>query len=120
MNLSRIFLIAITSFLFSLFCAAQTIDEESNWSKEIGKQDDYYTRFDFRRYTKDDVEKAKAKYLRITSAANDDEWAGTYRRETMLGSAEITWDRKNGFVYTYVYHTLANIDFGSVVSTGDS
>lgn len=120
MNLPRIYLIATMSLLFSFFCAAQTIDQESNWYKEIGKHDDYYSRFDFSRYTKSDVENAKAKYLRIASAPTNDEWAGTYRRQTMLGSAEITWDRKNGFVYSYVYHTLANIDYGSAKTTGDS
>lgn len=116
----RIYLVAIISLMLSLFCTAQTIDEESNWYREIGKHDDYYSRFDFSRYTKSDVEKAKAKFLRISSTPTSDEWAGTYRRQTMLGSAEITWDRKNGFVYTYVYHTLASIDYGSTRSTDHS
>lgn len=120
MNLPRIYLIVTISLFVSFFCAAQTINEESNWYKEIGKHDDYYSRFDFSRYTKSDVEKAKAKYLQIAATPTKDEWTGSYRRQTMLGSAEITWDRQNGFVYSYVYHTLANIDYGSAMSTGDS
>ncbi len=124
MKLHRLFPIAILTSLFSIPFADQTIDEESNWYKEIGKGEDYYSRFDFSRYTKSDVVRAKTKYLRITSITGDetadDEWIGTYRRETMLGGAEITWDRRNGFVYTYVYHTLANIDYGRLLSTNDS
>ena len=120
MNLSRIYLIAITSLLFPLFCIAQTIDDESNWYKEIGKRNDPYSSFDFTRYTKSDIEKAKAKYLRIAATTTDDEWAGTYRWQRMLGITELTWDLKNGFVYTHAYHTLASVDYGSTISTTDS
>jgi len=37
-----------------------------------------------------------------------------------LGSSEITWEQKVGFVYAYVYHTLANIDYGRVTADSDS
>ena len=100
---------------------AQPIDfEESNWHKEIGRYDDWYSRFDLTRYTKEDVEKAKAKFLRIASEKSNDEWSGSYRRQTMLGSAEITWHPNSGYVYAYVYHTLAALGYGQVKSTGDS
>lgn len=119
-NMIRICLIVIVFLTSVVSSISQVFDEESNWYKEIGKRDDYYSRFDFSRYTKSDVAKAKAKYLQIASLTTDDEWVGTYERQTMLGSAEITWDRKNGFVYTYVYHTLANLDYGRLISTVDS
>lgn len=110
--------------LWFLTCSAAVLGqinfEESNWSKEIGRHDDWYSRFDLKRYTKEDVEKAKAKFLKIASEKSNDEWTGSYRRETMLGSAEITWHPNSGYVYTYVYHTLAGLGFGRVKSTGDS
>jgi hypothetical protein len=93
--------------------------DESNWGKEIGR-DDYYSRFDLNRYTKGDVETAKAKFLRIKEEKAEDEWVGTYRRDTMLGRAEIAWHPQHGFVYTYIYHTLACLDYGGVKSFGDT
>jgi hypothetical protein len=113
-------LVALQLLTFGLSASGQVFDEESNWYKEIGIRDDYYSRFDFTRYTKEDVQKAKDKYLSIASVLTNDEWSGTYRRQTMLGGAEITWDRKKGFVYTYVYHTLAGLDFGKVKTVRDS
>ena len=112
--------ISLALFFLCFVAAAQISFEESNWYKEIGRYDDYYSRFDLTRYTKADVEAAKSKYLKIASAKSNDEWTGAYRRETMLGSAEITWGGQNGFVYTYVYHTLANLDYGSVKAVGSS
>ncbi len=107
-------------FALNILSSGQTVDDESNWYKETGRHDDFLSRFDFTRYTRSDVESATAKYQRITSAAASDEWVGTYKRQTMLGRSELTWDRNNGFVYAYVYHTLAGIDYGKVISTGHS
>lgn len=120
MNLPRIYLIAILLLLFSSFSVGQTIDEESNWYKEIGRYDDPYSRFDFKSYTKAELETAKSRYLSISSAKPADEWEGSYSIGTFLGHGEITWNRQNGFVYHYVYHTLASLDFGSATVRGDS
>jgi hypothetical protein len=35
----------------------------------------------------------------------------------MLGNAEIIWNASDGFVYHYVYHTLASLDYGRVSAT---
>lgn len=104
-------------FLSTVF--GQDFTDDSNWYKEIGRGDDYYSRFDFRRYSENDIRLAKAKYRRIAEETLSHEWSGSYTRETMLGSAELTWSR-SGYVYTYVYHTLANIDYGKVIDNGDS
>lgn len=120
MNLPRIYLIAILLLAFGVGANGQVFDDESNWFKEIGRGDDFYSRFDFTRYTPKDVQLAKDRYLKIASGVTNDEWAGSYARQTMLGRAEILWDGQNGFVYSYVYHTLANLDYGSVKSVDDS
>lgn len=113
-------IIILLFLLCSIAGLGQINFEESNWHKEIGRYDDWYSRFDLTRYTKEDVETAKAKFLKIASAKPSDEWTGSYRRQTMLGSAEITWDGDNGYVYAYVYHTLANLGYGRVKLSGDS
>lgn len=113
MKLLRLFLLLGVIISLGEFSSGQQFDQDSNWYKEIGKHDDYYSRFDFSRYTEEDVITAKTKYLKISSQAGD-EWTGSYRRATMLGHAELTWDHQNGFVYTHIYHTLANLDYGSV------
>ncbi|MEO8041229.1 MAG: hypothetical protein ABI646_01350 [Acidobacteriota bacterium] len=98
---------------------AQPIDDESNWYKEIGRVDNGNSRFDFTRYSKNDIQLAKSKYLQIMAAPHQNEWEGKYSRETMLGRVGLVWSQQ-GFVYDYVYHTLANIDYGRVALRGDS
>lgn len=120
MTLDRIYLIAILLLTFVVCANGQAIDEESNWFKEIGRHDDHYSRFDFTKYTKEDIQKAKSKYFQISAVHTNDEWAGLYSIGTMLGHSEIVWNREQGFVYNYVYHTLANIDYGNIVATDDS
>jgi hypothetical protein len=120
MRLDKVFLSHFLIVFLSLTFFGQSIDDETNWFKEIGRGDSYYSRFDFRKYTSLDVEKAKARYFRISSEQSVDPWAGSYSMGTMLGNAEIIWNGKHGFVYHYVYHTLASIDYGSVVTRGDS
>lgn len=115
MKLSRLNLTAILLPLFCSLVVGQVIDDESNWYKEIGKYDDYYSRFDFRRYSKQDVINAKDRYLRIQKAGAEGEWEGEYVTNTETGEALVTWNASHGFVYTYIYHTLASLDSGSAV-----
>jgi hypothetical protein len=116
----QIFLLFFLVPLLALAVQAQEFDDESNWYKEIGRGDDYYTRFDFKRYSPEDIRNAKRKYLEIVAERSQDEWAGSYTRQTMLGRAEIIWSKHSGFVYHYVYHTLASIDYGRVATSDDS
>lgn len=114
----------VKSTLLILICLSvtlfgQTFDEDSNWFKEIGRYDDYFSRFDFRRYTKEDVAIAKLKFLEIEGDKTLNEWEGLYYRESMVGHEELMWSRKSGFVQTYTYHTLAFLRYGTVDSTGD-
>jgi hypothetical protein len=118
--MARVYLIVLLHLLIAGVSSGQGPDEESNWYKEIGRGDDPYSGFDYRKYTKDDIAKAKSKYLQIASERSNDDWAGSYSTSSMLGRAEIIWDKNNGFVYHFVYHTLASIDYGKVVTRGDS
>ncbi len=113
-------LLLFVYFLFAGTAICQEIDEEGNWFKEIGKGDDYYTRFDFRRYTKEDVIEARDRYLKIASTPPLDPWAGSYYRQTMLGGSQIMWNPQDGFVYTYIYHMLRSVDYGRVIDSVDS
>ncbi len=103
-----------------LFCTvgmtvfSQTIDRESNWSKETGRADDWYTHFDLRRYTLDDVSTAKTRFLEIEGDKTLNEWEGLYYNEQMLGRGELMWSVKSGFVKAYTYHTLASLDYGKI------
>lgn len=98
---------------------AQTIDEDSNWFKEIGRYDDYNSRFDFRRYSLKEVLDAKSRYLAIVGDGSLDEWEGIYRQDEHLGHSEFTWSTSSGFVFTYTYHTLAFLDHGTVATVTD-
>lgn len=115
MNLPRIRLIAVLSLLVTSYSFAQTTNEE-NWYKETGRGDNWYTKFDFKRYTKDDVRRASSKYLRIVGREDLNEWEGHYRLPLMLGEAELIWSSKDGFVEAYTYHTLAGLNFGRTVN----
>ena len=117
---TNVLLISLWSLTCSPVVLGQINFEESNWHKEIGRYDDWYSRFDLARYTKEDFERAKAKFLRIASEKSNNEWTGSYRRQTMLGSAEITWHPNSGYVYAYVYHTLASLGYGRVKWTEES
>ena len=114
MNLPRIHLIAILLLLLSSYSSAQTIDD-GNWYKETGRGDNWYTKFDFKRYKKDDVLRSKSKYLQIVSRRDLNEWEGHYRQPVMLGEAELIWSSNDGFVEAYTYHTLAGLNFGRTV-----
>ena len=116
---SKYKLIVLLSIAFCHPATAQSLDEDSNWYKEIGRGDYYYSHFDFTRYSKKEIQSAKSKYLQIMADPLQDEWAGSYTRETVLGRANLTWSQR-GFVYDYIYHTLANIEYGRVVLRGDS
>lgn len=106
-------IILIFVFVSSLTATSgQTFDDDSNWFNEIGRYNDYYSRFDFRRYTENDVLKAKSKYLEIENDKNLDEWEGLYHKEAMLGHDELIWSVRSGYVETYTYHTLASLDYG--------
>lgn len=93
---------------------SQTIDRESNWSKETGRADDWYTHFDFRRYTIEDVSTARTRFLEIEGDKTLNEWEGLYYNEQMLGRGELMWSVKSGFVKAYTYHTLASLDYGKI------
>lgn len=108
-------LVLVISIGFAADPLGQNIDEESNWYRSIGRSYDGYSRFDFTRYTKHDVDVARTKFLQIESDKSRDEWEGLYTREAMLGRAELIWSHRGGFVYAYVYHTLASIDHGHVI-----
>ncbi len=121
MKMHRTYLIIASCLLLAIVTTGQDLDEDSNWYREIGRAYDGYSSFDFTRYTKDEALFAKKKYLQIESDGSLDEWEGLYTRETMLGRAELIWSSRHGFVYAYIYHTLANIDYGQVVRRdGDS
>ncbi len=109
----------ILAFSFSI-CLGQEIDPDSNWFREIKGIDDVYTRFDLNRYTINDVEKAKNKYLQIEQTGHSNIWEGIYTRGTETGDARLHWNSTDGFVYFYVYHTLGSLDYGSMIDTGDS
>ena len=99
----------------------QTLDEDTNWFKEIGRSDDFCTRFDFARYSIDDVLKAKRRYLEVNGSTRGDQWHGVYRGGAeAVGSVELHWNDRFGYVYFYVYHTLASLDHGSVVEDAES
>lgn len=109
----QVFISPFLIVFLSLTFFSQSIDDETNWYKEIGRGDDYYSRFDFTRYTKNDVVSAKRRYLAITSNPSTNDWHGAYGRGVAVGSIEIHWSTL-GYVSFYVYHTLAWLDHGSV------
>lgn len=119
-NMRHLILIAITCLVASSVVMGQVLEEPSDWRKETGRESDFYSRFDFRRYSIKDVENAKSKYLSIVSKVTRDEWSGTYTRGTMLGYSELVWNETDGFVYAYTYHTLGHLDYGRVKFAGNS
>jgi hypothetical protein len=119
MNLPRILLIAIL-LLSSSYLTGQSTDDENNWYKETNRGDNWYTKFDFHRYTKDDIQTAKTKYLQIVARQDLDEWEGTYYQHVMLGHTELTWSRDDGFVEARTYHTLAGLNYGRTTNNFES
>lgn len=94
--------------------SAQGVDRESNWYKETGRHDDWFTHFDFKRYSEDDVLAAKSRYLQIVQQGDLDVWEGEYRQGVMLGTAELAWSRENGFVKAFIYHSLQGLNYGKI------
>lgn len=119
MKMHRGYLVIASWLLLAVPTYGQALDPESNWYKETGRQVDHYSRFDFSRYSASDIQSAKHKYLQILSGPLQDDWSGSYSRPTLLGRAELTWS-DHGFVYAYIYHTLANIDYGRALPRSDS
>lgn len=114
--------ISVLIILFALFqiCIGQEIDFEGNWFREIKGYDDYYTRYDFNSYTKDDVIKAKRRFDLIKQFPPKDEWEGIYTFSTETGSTELYLSFTAGFVNYHVYHTLRRLDYGSAFDKTDS
>lgn len=102
-------------------CFGQEIDfEESNWFKEIIGVDDYYTRFDFNSYSKEDVVRAKKRFNLIEQSLSKTEWEGTYSYGTEVGETALHWSARGGFVIYRVYHTLSSLDYGSAFNKDDT
>lgn len=97
----------------SRISVGQTIEEGGNWYKETRGLDDYYSQFDFNKYSKSDVVKAVRKYKQIEQNKPNAEWEGLYLTDSETGNAELHWNGTDGYVFYYVYHTLASLDFGS-------
>lgn len=112
----RCTVIAVLIALMPQMCIGQTIDYERNWYKEIGRRDDYNSRFVFKRYSESDVVNAKKNYLGIFAGEPLDEWEGTYFKYEFLGHSEFAWSSTGGFVWSYVYHTLGALDYGRIVA----
>ena len=113
------------AFLLSLaavqFCFSQEINfENGNWLLEIKGIDDYYSSYDFKFYTKNDVVKAKNRFNLIKQFPVKNEWEGIYTHGIEVGTVELHWNSAGGFVYFYVYHTLRSLDFGSASDKTDS
>lgn len=120
MKVSKIILGLV--FLFSLTANffGQEIDFEGNWFREIKGYDDFYTSYDFDRYTKDDVVNAKKRFELIKQLPPKDEWEGVYSNNVEIGARELHWNSTGGFVDYYVYHTLSSLDYGSASDKPDS
>jgi len=120
MNIRDIIIIVFVNVTSLTSIVGQTFNEESNWFNEIGRYNDYYSRFDFRRYTETDVIKAKTKFLEIESDSTLNEWEGLYHKEAMLGHDELMWSVHSGYVKTHTYHTLDSLDYGRAERTGST
>jgi hypothetical protein len=111
--------ILILIFAFQA-CLGQEIDFEGNWYREIFGYEDVYSSYDFTRYTKEDVIKAKKRFNLIKQFPAKDDWEGIYTRSTELGTLKLHWSSKGGFVDYRVYHTLSSLDFGTTLNKTDS
>jgi len=120
MKLQKIFLVLIILFASFQICFGQEIDFEGNWYRDIKGHDDFYTRYDFKFYTKDDVVKAKKRFDLIKQFPPKDEWEGIYANNVEIGEARLHWSSVGGYVYYSVYHTLRQLDFGSAFVNADS
>lgn len=113
----RIYLTIVLFSFAAITSNGQKFDDDSNWYKEIGRGDDYHTRFDFTRaYSREDVARAAKMYQVIEATAPIDEWEGVYSTYIALGEAELRWRTNEGFVFYSVYHTLADLEYGGVVN----
>lgn len=121
MNIKKSFIILLILFTVSQICLGQEVDFDRNWSKDTKGIDDWHSRYDYRNYTKEDVEKAINRFQLIqANSANNDEWEGIYGSGVELGMSEFQWNSTGGFVKFYIYHTLGSLDFGRVINTPDS
>ena len=93
----------------------QVIDNESNWFKLVKGVDDYNSRFDFTRYSKEDILTAAPIFKQIEMTKPTNEWEGVYSTGAAIGQAELRWRSRNGYVFHFVYHTLSNLDYGAVI-----
>ncbi len=116
----KLLFIIIFTFLLSLVAFGQEIDPNGNWYKEIKGVDDYYSHYDFKQYSISDVVNAKRQFELIRKNRGNNEWEGIYQAGTILGTAELEWNTEGGFIYHYVYHTLARLDFGKIRNKLDS
>lgn len=123
----------ITSLLI-LFCLAVVssgarVGEDENWVKSWIPGVGELLRHDYRRYSKEDVAAAQAKWEQIEEdnrRAQEDEWSGNYTidypAELGGGTAldEFRWSPQSGFVEVYVYTCtpeLRRLNYGSVFSS---
>ncbi len=108
--------------LFVLFQVSfgQERDFPENWFRDIKGYDDFNTRYDYKFYTKEDVENAKKKFGLIENQPSKNVWEGIYTSNTELGTSQLYWSSADGFVYYYYYHTLRDLDFGKAVDKVDS
>ena len=100
----------------TVLATAQTLDEDSNWFKLVKDRDDYYSRFDFTRYSTEDVIAAAALYRKIEETTPADEWEGVYSTGIEVGDNELRWRSNQGYVFHYVYHTLGDLQYGRILS----
>jgi hypothetical protein len=119
-NLFHLITVAMILGYLSVATLAQTLDEESNWFKLVKDRDDYYSRFDFTRYSARDVLQAAKIYKQIESTPPADEWEGVYGTQVVVGESELRWRGSHGFVFHHVYHTLSVLDHGTVRADSSS
>ncbi|HEX6279756.1 MAG TPA: hypothetical protein VFZ49_07020 [Pyrinomonadaceae bacterium] len=119
-HLAHLITIGVILGYLSVVTISQTLDEDSNWFKLVKDRDDYYSRFDFTRYSAPDVLNAAKIYKRIESTPPADEWEGVYGTQVAVGESELRWSARHGFVFHHVYHTLSVLDHGTVRADSSS
>lgn len=120
MKLQKVFLFTLILIVSFQICFGQEVDFEGNWFREIRGVDDYFSSYDFKFYTKEDVVKAKGRFYLIKQTPFKNEWEGIYTHGAMTGMAELHWSSAGGFVYFDVYHTLRRLDFGGAIDKTDA
>lgn len=121
MKLKKAIVVFLTILFSSQIYLGQELEGERNWYKDTKGIDDYYSKYRYKFYTRDDVEKAIKKYYLIQEYSfNNNEWEGVYTTGTMLGHMELRWNAAGGFVISNLYHSLDGLDFGSAKDKTDS